>query len=351
MSGSCLNINVVAFKLTLMIICSAGFQSLNHSEAPHSEVAAKQLKSHSSTADAESVDFPQLLIDLVKILEEVPGVLEKMQFKLELMALSCRGNIIHIVESTQYKEAKTVRAFFRAMTPYFNHISHYLLRSIVAASECTEAIQKLDKHLGSKDPSTVVIPPSPSSDSSTSESLAMKSVDAPPAPLSGLTAEASHVPAKIGHNPSHTISISADIECSKLTAEEYDQVHHYISSLMRLPAVALRYDHHQEQCSIRLFWLISGELAAYTQAALGDITTPQLGILRCLVNCNIKEISIGDRSYKLPTHLVSSLHVVVLHGICVTGLRLFCDMTFTITSKIQPPSNEASSSSCSSHTV
>ena len=220
-SGSCLNINVVGFKLTLMIICSAGFQSLNQSEAPHSEVVAKQQKSHSSTAHAESVDFPQLLIDLVKILEKVPGVLEKMQFKLELMVLSHRGNIIHIVESTLYKEAKTVRAFFRAMAPYFNHISHYLLQSIVAASECTEAIQMLDKYLTSKDPSAVVIPPPPSSDSSTSDSLAMKSVDAQSLPLGGLTAEASHVPAEAGRNPSGTISISADIECSKLTGDDH----------------------------------------------------------------------------------------------------------------------------------
>ena len=319
MSGSCLNINMVAFKVTLRIICSAGFQSLNQSEAPHLEVAAKQLKSHSSSAHAEPVDFPQLLIDLVKILEEVPGVLEKMQFKLELMVLSCRGNIIHIVESTQYKEAKTVRAFFRAMTPYFNRVSHYLLQSIVAASECTEAIQRLENYLASKDPSAVVIPPPPSSDSSTSDSLAMKSVDAPPAPLSGWTTGASQVSVRTGRNPSGTISVSADIECSKLTVEEYTLVHHHISSLMRLPAVALRYDHHQEQCSIRLFWLISGELASYTQAALGDTTTPQLGILHCLVNCNIKEISIGDRYYKLPTHLVSCLHVGVLHVVCVTG--------------------------------
>ena len=282
---------------------------MNQSEAPHSEVSAEQLKSHSSSAHAEPVDFPQLLIDLVKILEEVPGVLEKMQFKLELMVLSCRGDIIHIVESTQYKEAKTVRAFFRAMTPYFNQVSHYLLQSIVAASECSEAIQRLENYLDSKDPSAVVIPPPPSSDSSTSES--MKSFDGPPVPFSGLITGVSHVPAKTGQNPSHTISITADIECSKLTAEEYDQVHRYISALMRLPAVALRYDHHQEQCSIRLFWLISGELASYTQATLGDSMTPQLGILRCLVNCNIKEISIGDRSYKLPTHLVSYIHAGV----------------------------------------
>ena len=322
--------------MTLLTICSAGFQSLNQSEAPHSEVAAKQLKSQSATVHAEPVDFPQLLIDLVKILEEEPGVLEKMQFKLELMVLSCRGNIIHIVESTQYKEAKTVRAFFRAMTPYFNQVSHYLLQSIVAASECTEAIQRLDKYLDSKDPSAVVIPPPPSSDSSTSGSPAIKSVGAPPTPHSGLTAGVSHVPARTGQKPSGTISISADIECSKLTVEQYALVHHYISSLLHLPAVAVRYDHHQEQCSIRLFWLISGELTSYTQAALGDTTTPQLGILRCLVGCNIKEVSIGDRSYKLPTHLVSCLHVGMWHGIC--GLRLFYDMTwYHNLPKIQPP--------------
>ena len=294
-----------------MIICSTGFQSLVHNEVPHSTIAAKHLKSQSTAPRGEPVEFPQLLIDLVKILEEVPGALEKMQFKLELMVLSYRGNIIHIVESTQYKEAKTVRAFFRAMTPYFNQVSHYLLRSVVVASECKEAIQRLDKYLDAKDLSAVVIPPPPSSDSLTSVSPATKSVDAPPAPHSGLTAGSSQVPAKAGRNPSGTISISADIECSKLTVEEYDQVHHYISSLLRLPAVALRYDHHQEQCSIRLFWLISGELASYTQAALRNITTPQLGILRCLVNCNVKEVFIGDRSYKLPTHLVCYIHAGV----------------------------------------
>ena len=171
-----------------MIICYAGFQSLVHNEAPHSIIAAKQLKSQSTSPRGEPADFPQLLIDLVKILEEVPGVLEKMQFKLELMVLSCRGNIVHIVESTQYQEAKTVRAFFRAMTPYFNQVSHYLLRSVVVASECKEAIQRLDKYLDAKDLGAVVIPPPPSSDSSTSVSPAMKSADALPAPHSGLTA-------------------------------------------------------------------------------------------------------------------------------------------------------------------
>ena len=280
-------------------------------ETQHSPFAATPSNSHSTINVNDASNFPQLLIDLVKMLEGKPGVLVKMQLVLESMALLYGGKLALIVESVKYKEAKTVAEFFRSMTSYWNHISHYLLRSVVAASECTEAIQRLDKYLASKDPSAVVIPPPPSSCSSRSDS--MKSVDIPPAPHSGRTAGASHVPAKIGQNLSRTISISADIECSKLTAEEYDQVHHYISSLMRLPAVALRYDHHQEQCSIRLFWLISGELASYAQAAFGDTVTPQLGILRCLINCNIKEISIGDRCYKLPTHLVSCLHVGVLH--------------------------------------
>ena len=301
---------------------SAGFRSLMQGETQHTPFVAKPSNSHSTTNATGASDFPQLLIDLVRMLEGKPGVLVKMQLILESMALSYGGKLTLIVESVKYREAKTVAEFFRSMASYWNHISHYLLRSVVAASECTDAIQRLDKYLDSKDPSAVVIPPPPSSDSSTSDSLSIKPIDVPPAPHSGLTAGVSHVPARIGQNPSHTISISADIECSKLTAEEYDQVHHYISSLMRLPAVALRYDHHQDQCSIRLFWLISGELASYAQAALGDATTPQLGILRCLVECNIKEISIGDRSYKLPTHLVSYIHVRVWHGIRVTGLRL-----------------------------
>ena len=296
---------------------SAGFQPLMRGETQHSPTPSN---SHSTTNANDAGIFSQLLIDLVKMLEGKPGVLVKMQLVLESMALSYGGKLALIVESVKYKEAKTVAEFFRSMTCYWNHISHYLLRSVVAASECTEAIQRLDKYLASKDPSAVVIPPPLSFDSSTSDS--MTSVDGPPVPVSGLTPGASHVPAKTGQNPSRTISISADIECSKLTAEEYDQVHHYISSLMRLPAVALRYDHHQEQCSIRLFWLISGELASYTQAALGDTTTPQQGILRCLVNCYIKEISIGNRSYKLPTHLVSCCHVGVLDRICVTIILL-----------------------------
>ena len=276
-------------------------------ETQHTPFVAKPSNSHTTTNANDASDFPQVLIDLVRMLEGKPGVLVKMQLVLESMALLYGGKLALIVESVKYKEAKTVAEFFRSMASYWNHISHYLLRSVVVASECTEAIERLDKYLDSKDPSGVVIPPSPSCDSSTSDSLAMKSVDVPPAPHSALTAGASHVPERAGQNPSRTISISADIECSKLTAEEYDQVHHHICSLMRLPAVALRYDNHQEQCSIRLFWLISGELASYTQAALGDTTTPQLGILRDLVDCNIKEVSIADRSYKLPTYLVSCL--------------------------------------------
>ena len=290
-------------------------------ETQHTPPVAKPSNSHSTTNATGAHDFPQLLIDLVKMLEGKSGVLVKMQLILESMALSYGGKLTLIVESVKYREAKTVAEFFRSMASYWNHISHYLLRSVVAASECTEAIQRLDKYLHSKDLSAVVIPPLPSSHSSTSGSPATKSVDAPPSPHSGTTAGVSHVPKRTGQNPSHTISISADIECSKLTTEEYDQVHYHISSLMRLPAVALRYDHHQEQCSIRLFWLISGELASYTQAALRDTTTPQLGILRCLVNCNVKEVSIGSRSYMLPTHLVCYIHVGVWHGICVTWLR------------------------------
>ena len=297
---------------------SAGFRSLMRGETQHTPSVAKPSNSHSTTTATGTHDFPQLLIDLVKMLEGKTGVLVKMQLILESMALCYGGKLTLIVESVKYKEAKTVAEFFHSMASYWNHISHYLLRSVVAASECTEAIQRLDKYLHSKDLSAVVIPPPPSCDSSTSVSPATKPVGAPPSPHSGTTA----VPKRTGQNPSHTISISADIECSKLTAEEYDQVHHYISSLLRLPAVALRYDHHQEQCSIRLFWLISGELASYTQAALRDTTTPQLGILRCLVNCNVKEIFIGNKSYKLPNHLVCYIHVGVWYGICVTWLRL-----------------------------
>ena len=287
---------------------SAGFQSLMQGETQHTPFVAKPSNSHSTSNTTGASDFPQLLIDLVRMLEGKTGVLVKMQLILESMALSYGGKLTLIVESVKYREAKTVAEFFRSMASYWNHISHYLLRSVIVASECTEAIQRLDKYLDSKDPSAVVIPPPPSSDNSTSDSLSMKSVDVPPAPHSVLTAGVSHVSAGTGQNPSHTISIYADIECSKLTAEEYDQVHHYISSLMRLPAVALRYENHKEQCSIRLFWLISGELASYSQAALEDTKTPQLGILHCLVNCNIKEVSIGNRSYKLPTHLVCYIH-------------------------------------------
>ena len=300
---------------------SAGFRSLMQGETQHTPFVAKHSNSHSTTNATSASDFPQLLIDLVKMLEGKTGVLVKMQLILESMALSYGGKLTLIVESVKYREAKTVSEFFRSMASYWNHISHYLLRSVVVASECTEAIQRLDKYLESRDPSAVVIPPPPSSDSSTSGSPAMKSVDVPPALYSGLTAGVSLVPTRTFQSPCGTISISADIECSKLTVEEYTLVHYHISSLMHLPAVALRYDHHQEQCSIRLFWLISGELASYTQAALGDTTTPQLGIVRCLVNCNIKKISIGNRIYKLPTHLVSYFYVGVWHGICVIGAK------------------------------
>ena len=300
---------------------SAGFRSLMQGETQHTPFVAKPSNSHSTTNATGAHDFPQLLIDLVKMLEGKPDVLVKMQLILESMALSYGGKLTLIVESVKYREAKTVAEFFRSMASYWNHISHYLLRSVVAASECTEAIQRLDKYLDSKDPSAVVIPPPPSSDSSMSDSPATKSIDLSPSPHSCLTAGVCHIPAKTGQNPSGTISVSADIECSKLTVEEYAQVHHHISSLLHLPAVALRYDHHQEQCSIRLFWLMSRELASYTQAALGGTKNSQLGILRCLVNCNIKEVSIRNRSYNLPTHLVCYIHVGVWHGICVTWLR------------------------------
>ena len=72
---------------------SAGFQSLMQGETQHTPSVAKPSNSHSTTNATGASDFPQLLIDLVKMLEGKSGVLVKMQLILESMALSYGGKL------------------------------------------------------------------------------------------------------------------------------------------------------------------------------------------------------------------------------------------------------------------
>ena len=235
--------------------------------------------------------FAQLLIDLMNILSEKPGVLERMQAILETMVLILpNGEVAKLVESTRYKEATTVASFFRAMAPYWNHVTNKLLRTVIVASGCDEAIQKVDEFQKSRDPNAVIVAEqhsaTPTSDTASSSATA---------------AVAEPRPKKCAVPRPGSIIVTATIRAREISIKsDCDNVLSIVSSLLRLPEEALTYDSTGKN-SIILRWKMSTELVAYVKSVLKSIT-PCIGIVRECVNNQIIELRVGeDVQYQFPT--------------------------------------------------
>ena len=271
--------------------------------SPRESQPLPTLEDTSSSGQPLSNDpFAQLLIDLMNILSEKPGVLERMQAILETMVLILQnGEVAKLVESTRYKEATTVAAFFRAMAPYWNHVTNKLLRTVIVASGCDEAIQKVNEFQKSRDPNAVIVAvqqhsATPTSDTSSSSATAAVASPSPTVPRPG------------------GIMVTAKIRGREISIlSDYDSDLSIVSSLLRLPEEALTYDSTGRN-SIILRWKMSAELLPYVKSVLKS-TTPCAGIVRECVNRQIIELRVGeDVQYNFPTLKVMKItNMTVIH--------------------------------------
>jgi len=126
------------------------------------EIEAKKRASTSFSANSSDTipqdkisqpmhDFSSMVCDIVQLLQHCDGALERMLITFKQVAIVMKSvTYTALVNSEEYDNINSVRAFFRLLTPYWNPIDCSLLAALVKASECKAAIQRLQAYLSSR---------------------------------------------------------------------------------------------------------------------------------------------------------------------------------------------------------
>ncbi len=164
-----------------------------------------------------------------------------------------------IVASRDYKNAKTVDAFFDVFAPYWNWKEYSLLHFLVTASGCKPALEKLQEFIESRRQAApyVVLPISS-------------------------TEQNSGDPREL-----QTVAVRMKVKRDSLTLEEYDEDASLLSRVVKIPRYELALDSIGSGC-IAIRWRIASHFADDLQC-----TTVTNMLLQELAKQRVIQISIG----------------------------------------------------------
>ena len=229
-----------------------------------------------------AAEFAWLIADLVDLLDKYDGALGRMKIALENLVLPQppRKKLVYIVPSHKYKEATSVEELFKLLTPYWSCIDCKLLHFIVKASNCQQAMERLDKFLHHGDsisPSLVVYSPAKAN---TSEPAKEKTSEFQCTSILSQPTKSETV-LKTGSS----VEVEAKVDTDFLTLKDYDEKTSLLCGVLRLPRFALSYLRFTTGC-VLLTWQMSADLVEYVQSV--QLTNSDLQLLAKYGFTNIK---------------------------------------------------------------
>ena len=235
-----------------------------------------------------------LITDLVELLNKFDGALGRMKVALENLVLPLGlKKLVRIVRSQEYKEATSVQELFKLLAPYWSCIDCKLLHTIVRASGCHPAMERLDKflyHRSAVSPSLVLYSPNRANSSESSKGDILNSdtaserkeadrvivnqpMQSPAKHLVTPSMEESQC-TSIPNQPTKresdskresSVKVEAKVDTDFLTLKDYDEKTSLLCGVLKLPRFALNYLRLATGC-VLLTWQMSADLVEYVQS-------------------------------------------------------------------------------------
>ena len=252
--------------------------------------------------------FVIFISGLIETLEKHEGTLPRIKTALEHLVLPLRiRKFVRIVRSEEYIGANSVRELFRLLAPHWNCIDCNFLRTLVKASECQAAEEKLDAFLQNRDDaaSSLILQkahaPSGTSDvinHGSSDDPTEAQPDAKPnissqdhKPPGAATPTSSDVAPNVPHTSVHNtadekatafppteqcidepvftqprplsqVEVEAKVDTDGLTLSDYDKGASILCGVLKLPRFALSFFGTGTGC-ISIRWHMSSDLLPY----------------------------------------------------------------------------------------
>ena len=130
---------------------SSFFRSVFRSPT-NSLVSTPDSEEHSSLPQNIAFAFAALLSDLTGLLEQHEGALDKMKLTFKFIAEIMKSKAYYtLLQSKRYKKIKSVDDFFLLLTKFWKPVDCSFLITLVKATHCKPAIERLQAFLSSRD--------------------------------------------------------------------------------------------------------------------------------------------------------------------------------------------------------
>ena len=279
-------------------------------------------------------EFGMMVCDVILILECYEGALKRMQITFVQMVLPLKSEMYTaLVNSEEYCNVRSVQELFQLLGPFWKPVDCSLLATLVKATKCKEAIDRLSAYLKSRneagqnvvlgdeikktvidEPSSAVTdeddpvatpgfqesPPNksfPANNTITTTSDANAPDHSPPHSAGPASPHCSDPPDQPPESDvmlsqpkakNDSLQISAKVAQDRVTWAEYDHKASLLCGLLRLPRFMLQYEGVERGC-VTIKWITSEGLLPYLLSNMMDD-----GDLQLLLQENIVSIQIGS---------------------------------------------------------
>ena len=240
------------------------------------------------------------------LLDQFPNALAKLKQVVASLVLPIDvGEVVPVVDPPSYESAETVQELFSLMAPYWNPLSTDLFGLLLEASGCNQAASTVAEYVqvrANKGHLVLCTCQLPTLGSDVNNLGVVDFETVHNAPLSEL--QSLH-PAIFARLPEHkvtstraTVRISVEVNRPLLCIADYERIVAVLSGFLQVPNAALVY----AGCSktpLVLCWLASHDIVAYIRLSKGGLLP--MSAHRLLVENDVTQIAVGDRTYKCPT--------------------------------------------------
>ena len=291
----------------------------------NSLVSIPDSEEHSSLPQNIAFAFAVLLADLTGLLEQHEGALDKMNLTFQFIATIMKSKAYYtVLQSKHYKSIKSVRDFFLHLTNFWKPVDCSLLITLVEATHCNPAIERLQSFLSRRDveeemtklmqqsqvptvaseasipPSTVTTSP-PMNDAPTqleeetnlpSSLCSADQVEPPPSNSEKNEEESKVISTQLQSHQSDSLSVHATVDQNSLTLAEYEHKTNILCGALKIPRCFLRLV-GMDPGSVIIKWVTSKGILPYLKSRVirdadillllkENITSIQIGTEYCV---------------------------------------------------------------------
>ena len=226
-----------------------------------------------------------MITDLISILEHTEDSLSNMLKAFYHMAqYEGKDLYIRIVQSTEYANINSVQSFFQLLAPYLKSPDCSLLKALVKAAKCEEALERLTRYL---DISTNVKLDNNFSKSPVPERPSQKHALVPESEAAGSATSPPPVVRSeptVDHSP---VPVTATVAVDEMSWGMQRGLQSLIGGIFRVLPFFLQYD-CIESGSVTIKWVTSKKIASQMQSVVLDD-----GDLKLFLRENVVSIQVG----------------------------------------------------------